>query len=82
MRRREIAVKRPVVDIIAEGQFDAFDPSFLVIERGKEDRRTKLPFVNQVAGELVISIDAGFEAGQDNLRGADIEIMRPFRLGD
>ena len=57
-------------------------PILLVIERGEEDRRTELPFIDQVAGELAISIDAGFEPRQNDLRGADIKVMRPFRLGD
>ena len=81
LRGSEIAVKRPVVEFITEGQLDAFDPSFLVVEWGEEDWRTELPFVEQVAGDLVIGIDPGFEPGQNHLSGADIKVMGSFRLG-
>jgi hypothetical protein len=47
----KIAVKSPVIGVIAERQFNTLDQSFLVIERGEEDRRTELPFVEQVAGD-------------------------------
>jgi len=39
----DIVIERPVVELITEGQFDTLDQSFLVIERGEEDRRTDCP---------------------------------------
>jgi hypothetical protein len=42
----------------------------LIVERCQDDRRTELPFVEQVARDFVIGIDPGLEARQDNLRAA------------
>jgi hypothetical protein len=39
-----------------------------------------LAFVDQVRGELIITIETDREAGNDDLVDPDIEIMRPLRL--
>jgi hypothetical protein len=34
-----------------------------------------LPFIEQVAGDLVVGVNASLEPGQDDLGGAEIEVM-------
>src|SRR6516165_3585338 len=74
-RSGEVAVEGPVFDVVAEGQFDAANKPLVVIERGQEDRRAELAFVEQVAGNFVIGFDPRLEPGQDDLTGADIEVV-------
>src|SRR5690242_10369149 len=80
LRRGEVAVKRPVPELIAEKRFDAFDDPVVIIEGRQKDRRAELPLVQQVAGELVIGVDAGLEPRQNDLTGSDIEVVVALRL--
>src|ERR1700760_2007715 len=53
----------------------------LVVERGQDDRRTELAFVDQVFGDFVVAIHAQGEAGENVLLRAQIEIVRAFGFG-
>ena len=72
---REIAVERPVVDVVADRELDALDDALRVVERGQQDRRAELAFVDQVGGDLVIGVDADLEPGQHDLVDPDVEVM-------
>src|SRR5215831_8325734 len=79
---RKITVERPVFDVVAKGQLNAANQPLLVVEWGQKDWSAELPLVEQVAGDLVVGVDPGLEPGKNDLRGAEIEVMVSFRLGN
>ena len=62
-------------------EFDADILPALVVEAVQHIGRAELAVVEQVAGDLVVAVDADFEAGYgiDLLDHADIEHVRPLR---
>ena len=57
-----IAIDRPRPLVVAYGEYPAGDIGFGVIERGQDDRRAELSFVDQICRQLVIAIESDGQA--------------------
>ncbi len=75
-----IAIDRPRPLVVAQSKFHAADTGFGVIERGENDRRAELTFVDQIRRQFIIAVETNGEARNDDLADPEIEIMRPLRL--
>ena len=75
---RDVRIKiDPTMRVIA-AELDTPGIALGVIERRQDERRAELAFVEQVALDLVISIDRELEAAVETLLHAGIEIMLAF----
>ena len=61
---REIAVKGEIADVIVGRQLDALIDADFVVEWCQNNRRAKLPFVEQIVREFVVAVDAYREVGE------------------
>src|SRR5438067_1238593 len=63
---------------VIAAELDAPRIAFGVIERRQDERRAELPLVEQVALDLVISIDRELQAARETLLHPAVEIMLAF----
>ena len=78
LRGSEVAVEMPIANIVGQRQLGAAIDAVRVVEGAQDDRRAELAFVEQVVDKPVVQIDPGLEAREQDLRAADIEVMRPL----
>src|SRR5205814_7703628 len=77
-RPGEVAVDRPWPLIVARRQLDAFDLGVGVVERGQDDRRAELALIDQVLGDLVVSVEAQRQALDGLELEPRVEVVRAF----
>src|SRR5258708_20674526 len=74
----EICVGVEIFVTVGTGELCSVNPSLSVVKGLKNQRRTKLPFINQITRLLVVGIDANIESREYLLGCSDIEIVVPL----
>ena len=73
-----IHIGAEIARMVIEGDFAAILPPALVIERGQDDGRAELAFIEKPARGFIESVQAHFRAFENGLGHARIVIIRPL----
>src|ERR1700733_14020037 len=71
----EVCVRIQIPAAVGTGEFNSVHPSLVIVEGLEYQRGAELPFVDKVAGLLVVGIDSYIESRGYLLRYPYVEVM-------